>query len=131
MLSKNLDEVKCDSNLSELSTNKIVLELEDNVEEIVEPNSNIVLELEDNVEEIVKPISQESEEFLVDSINEQNIDNLEEDNNQKINSTELDKETIKIDLDLKKNKINNISMQLRTPSGLSSLEDIPAFIYNY
>ena len=42
LLSKNLDEVKCDSNLNELTTNKIVLELEDNVEEIVEPNSNVL-----------------------------------------------------------------------------------------
>ena len=130
LLSKNLDEVKCDSNLNELTTNKIVLELEDNVEEIVEPNSNIVLELEDNVEEIVKPISQESENFLVDSINEQNIDNLEEDNNQKINSTELDKETIKIESREREERLRNISMQLRTPSGLSSLEDIPAYKRN-
>ena len=130
LLSKNLDEDKCDSNLNESTTNKIVLELEDNAEEIVEPNSNIVLELEDNVEEIVKPISQESENFLVDSINEQNIDNLEEDNNQKINSTELDKETIKIESREREERLRNISMQLRTPSGLSSLEDIPAYKRN-
>ena len=130
LLSKNLDEVKCDSNLNELTANKIVLELEDNVEEIVEPNSKIVLELEDNVEEIVKPISEESENFLVDSINEQNIDNLEEDNNQKINSTELDKETIKIESREREERLRNISMQLRTPSGLSSLEDIPAYKRN-
>ena len=112
LLSKNSDEVKCDSNLNELTTNKIVLELEDNVEEIVEP------------------ISQESENFLVDSINEQNIDNLEEDNNQKINSTELDKETIKIESREREERLRNISMQLRTPSGLSSLEDIPAYKRN-
>jgi len=130
LLSKNLDEVKCDSNLNELTTNKIVLELEDNVEEIVETNSKIVLELEDNVEENVKSISQESENFLVDSINEQNIDNLEEDNNQKINSTELDKETIKIESREREERLRNISMQLRTPSGLSSLEDIPAYKRN-
>ena len=130
LLSKNLDEVKCDSNLNELTANKIILELEDNVEEIVEPNSKIVLELEDNVEEIVKPISEESENFLVDSINEQNIDNLEEDNNQKINSTELDKETIKIESREREERLRNISMQLRTPSGLSSLEDIPAYKRN-
>ena len=112
LLSKNSDEVKCDSNLNELTTNKIVLELEDNVEEIVEP------------------ISQESENFLVDSINEQNIDNLEGDNDQKINSTELDKETIKIESREREERLRNISMQLRTPSGLSSLEDIPAYKRN-
>ena len=61
---------------------------------------------------------------------EQNIDNLEEDNNQKINSTELDKETIKIESREREERLRNISMQLRTPSGLSSLEDIPAYKRN-
>ena len=109
---KELGKDKYDSNTDELSTNKIVFELEDNVEAISEEKF------------------QKSDDFIVNSVKEENIVKTDEVSNQKINSTELDKDAIKIESREREERLRNISMQLRTPSGLTSLEDIPAYQRN-
>ena len=109
---KELGKDKYDSNTDELTTNKIVFELEDNVEAISEEKF------------------QKSDDFIVNSVKEENIVKTDEVSNQKINSTELDKDAIKIESREREERLRNISMQLRTPSGLTSLEDIPAYQRN-
>ena len=45
-------------------------------------------------------------------------------------AAQVDSEVMKIESRERENRLRNISMQLRTPSGLTSLEDVPAYKRN-
>ena len=58
---------------------------------------------------------------------------MEAEQNEKLNTIDklgLDNETMKVEARERENRLREISQQLRTPSGLTNLEDIPAYKRN-
>ena len=73
----------------------------------------------------------------VEDENDKNIINNETENlseqNENLNTIDklgLDNETMKVEARERENRLREISQQLRTPSGLTNLEDIPAYKRN-
>jgi len=112
---------------SERSYNKI--ETNENKKSLIddsEENNKIVFELEN--------------EFSIKNIEDQNDKNIicneKEDlaeQNENLNTIDklgVDNETMKVEARERENRLREISQQLRTPSGLTNLEDIPAYKRN-
>ena len=86
---------------------------------------------EESAEEMISSI------MLEDSIEEKQIPYLDQENKSKeeqvLNSSEpspVNSEVMKIESREREERLRNISIQLRTPSGLTSLEDVPAYKRN-
>ena len=95
--------------------------------------SKIVFDLgDDNIEPQIGSSSSFSE--LEESVNSITENEETEDGSQRnLNSLEtnhVNPEVMKIESRERENRLRNISMQLRTPSGLTSLEDVPAYKRN-
>ena len=79
-------------------------------------------------------------EFSIKNIDDQNNNNIicnETENlseqNENLNTIDklgVDNETMKVESRERENRLREISQQLRTPSGLTNLEDIPAYKRN-
>tara|TARA_B100000674_G_scaffold490269_1_gene505798 strand:+ start:928 stop:2616 length:1689 start_codon:yes stop_codon:yes gene_type:complete len=80
-------------------------------------NNKIVFELENEFAN--KNINDEIDNFSDHKLNLNTIDNLG-----------IDNETMKVEARERENRLREISQQLRTPSGLTNLEDIPAYKRN-
>ena len=123
---------------------EIVLDLEQEVEEEIvldlkqEVEEEIVLDLEQEVEEeIVLDLKQDSDERPGDLISNilryENLNLVQEDNNLVLNS---DIEKVKSDSSMiveareRESRLREISIKLRTPSGLTKLENEPAYKRN-
>ena len=57
-------------------------------------------------------------------------DDDSQDNLNIVETHQVNPEVMKIESRERENRLRNISMQLRTPSGLTSLEDVPAYKRN-
>ena len=109
---------------SDNTSKPIVLDLEkdfhvdatDEKEESLEKQVSLVTEEEDEVNQQTVDLD------LNDQTNEKNLNTFE--------STEINAEVMKIESREREERLRNISMQLRTPSGLTSLEDVPAYKRN-
>ena len=123
---------------------KIVLDLEQEVEEKIildleqEVEEEIVLDLEQEVEEeIVLDLKQDSDErpgdLISNILRDENLNLVQEDNNLVLNS---DIEKVKSDSSMiveareRESRLREISIKLRTPSGLTKLENEPAYKRN-
>jgi len=117
----------------EVEEEKIVLDLEQEVEE-----EKIVLDLEQEVEEeIVLDLKQDSDErpgdLISNILRDENLNLVQEDNNLVLNS---DIEKVKSDSSMiveareRESRLREISIKLRTPSGLTKLENEPAYKRN-
>ena len=117
----------------EVEEEKIVLDLEQEVEE-----EKIVLDLEQEVEEeIVLDLKQDSDErpgdLISNILRDENLNLAQEDNNLVLNS---DIEKVKSDSSMiveareRESRLREISIKLRTPSGLTKLENEPAYKRN-
>ena len=73
------------------------------------------------LEESVNSISEHEE---IEDGSQPNLNSLETETNH------VNPEVMKIESRERENRLRNISMQLRTPSGLTSLEDVPAYKRN-
>jgi len=107
-------------NQSQTNENKESL-IQDNIS-----NNKIVFELDN--EFVIKNIEDENNN---DTINDE-IENLSE-RNEDLNTIDnlgVDNETMKVEARERENRLREISQQLRTPSGLTNLEDIPAYKRN-
>ena len=112
---------------SELSYNKI--EANENKKSLIddsEENNKIVFELENEFS--IKNIEDQNDKNII--CNE--TENLAE-QNENLNTIDklgVDNETMKVEARERENRLREISQQLRTPSGLTNLEDIPAYKRN-
>ena len=131
-LGQEVEEEKIVLDLGQEVEEEIVLDLKQEVEE------EIVLDLEQEVEEeIVLDLEQESEERPADLISnilrDENLNLAQEDNNLVLNS---DIEKVKSDSSMiveareRESRLREISIKLRTPSGLTKLENEPAYKRN-
>ena len=105
----------------------LTLEDEDTITHVKNENNNIVLE-EDNINDPNNFISD-----LVDVVNEGSIDDSINNDEEKINS-DIDvisgNQNMRIEAREREDRLRDISIKLRTPSGLTRLEDEPAFKRN-
>ncbi len=105
----------------------------------IQPNENKESLTDDN-EGTNKIVFELNNEFSIQNIedqNDKNIINNETENlaeqNKNLNTIDklsVDNETMKVEARERENRLREISQQLRTPSGLTNLEDIPAYKRN-
>ena len=140
--SLNLNTPLADNNV--LVEEKIILDLGQEVEEEIvldlkqEVEEEIVLDLEQEVEEeIVLDLKQDSDErpgdLISNILRDENLNLVQEDNNLVLNS---DIEKVNSDSSMiveareRESRLREISIKLRTPSGLTKLENEPAYKRN-
>ena len=89
-------------------------------------------QLDETAEEVIESIILEKEPEITGSKIELDLDNeiKEESTLNTFESANLNTEGLKIESRERESRLRSISMQLRTPSGLTSLEDIPAYKRN-
>ena len=125
-VSNNHDEISLNSS-SEQIYNQI--QNNENKESIINNNissNKIVFELDNEFS--IKNVEDENDENIINNETE----NMSE-QNENINTIDklgLDNETMKVEARERENRLREISQQLRTPSGLTNLEDIPAYKRN-
>ena len=130
--------------------NKIVLDLSDTIDNIDNKNSldlenciseNKIKREENNQEEIFKAESKDNDINIKEDrgqIQDQKIvlkldENEQIQNENKIETIEnleINSDAMKVQAREREERLRTISMQLRTPSGLTSLEDVPAYKRN-
>jgi len=131
-LGQEVEEEKIVLDLGQEVEEEIVLDLKQEVEE------EIVLDLEQEVEEeIVLDLKQDSDErpgdLISNILRDENLNLVQEDNNLVLNS---DIEKVKSDSSMiveareRESRLREISIKLRTPSGLTKLENEPAYKRN-
>ena len=123
-------EITSEENESDNSLKTVLtLEDEDAVIHIKNQNSNIVLEeVDDNINDPNNFISD-----LVVDVNDENLDDSINDDEEKINSDNdiiSGNQNMRIEAREREDRLRDISIKLRTPSGLTRLEDEPAFKRN-
>ena len=143
VLLDNENKVNLNDNKTESSSEKIVFELEtenrevnfkvENAAEVIgsimldEDTSNLGNEIElvteNNINEGL-PISNYKSDL------DTNEENAEEPTLNNLDAIKLNSEVMKVESRERESRLRSISMQLRTPSGLTSLEDIPAYKRN-
>jgi cell division protein FtsZ len=113
---------------SVLVEEKIVLELEE--EDLQEDSPVISLDLEEKIEAETEEVN--SEEFISDILNSEDVE---------VKNASIDKETVlnsdtenlttansmRVEARERENRLREISIKLRTPSGLTKLENEPAY----
>ena len=112
---------------SELSYNKI--EANENKKSLIddsEENNKIVFELENEFS--IKNIEDQNDKNII--CNETENFSEQNENLNTIDKLGVDNETMKVEARERENRLREISQQLRTPSGLTNLEDIPAYKRN-
>ncbi|MDC3390177.1 cell division protein FtsZ [Flavobacteriales bacterium] len=89
-------------------------------------------QLNETAEEVIESIILEEEPEITGSKIELDLDNeiKEESTLNTFEGANLNTEGLKIESRERESRLRSISMQLRTPSGLTSLEDIPAYKRN-
>ena len=124
--SNNLNDINSNSSSEQFYNKK---ETNENKESLIDDN------LSDN-----KIVFELDNEFSIKNIDDQNNNNIicnETENlseqNENLNTIDklgVDNETMKVESRERENRLREISQQLRTPSGLTNLEDIPAYKRN-
>jgi len=113
---------------SDTSTEKIVFDLSESF------SSDHINDTEESAEEVISSIMLEEEapagDQKVVDLDTKNEVIEEESTLQTFESTNINPEVIKIESREREERLRNISIQLRTPSGLTSLEDVPAYKRN-
>jgi len=91
-----------------------------------------IAEEEESPEEVITDIMEEekSNAELETVVLELDDDEMKEDALETIESTPISPHTMKIEARERENRLREISQQLRTPSGLTDLEDVPAYKRN-
>ena len=143
-LGQEVEEEKIVLDLGQEVEEEIVLDLKQEVEEEIvldleqEVEEEIILDLEQEVEEeIVLDLKQDSDErpgdLISNILRDENLNLVQEDNNLVLNS---DIEKVKSDSSMiveareRESRLREISIKLRTPSGLTKLENEPAYKRN-
>ena len=122
---KKLDKVESiDKTEADSVSEKIIFNLND--------VSDYNTQLDETAEEVIESIILEKEPEITGSKIELDLDNeiKEESTLNTFEGANLNTEGLKIESRERESRLRSISMQLRTPSGLTSLEDIPAYKRN-
>jgi cell division protein FtsZ len=136
------DEI--DFSISEIET---TTEVEDVIKPVVESHNTpekivfdlgneyagVSLEEEESADEVITSImlDEESKEINQTVVSElEKEEKITEPTLNTLESSSVSSEVLKIESRERENRLRVISMQLRTPSGLSSLEDVPAYKRN-
>ena len=143
-----LDE-EIDFAIPTIDESTLIVDREEKVEEMIEP----VVETHNTPEKVVFDLGteyggvsieeEESAEEVISSILEEEVvvpqsivlalDDEIEEKEETLNTLEaapVNPEVMKVEARERENRLRAISMQLRTPSGLTSLEDVPAYKRN-
>ena len=145
---KNFDNEQEILNFNTSSRANILNDATDNQDEINSNNSSQQIYMNNENKESLsnnnignnKIVFELDNEFSIKNIedqNDKNIINNETENlseqNENLNTIDklgLDNENMKVEARERENRLREISQQLRTPSGLTNLEDIPAYKRN-
>ena len=103
-------------------------EEEESVKTVIDLGEDTINELNEVCNDINDPVN-----FITDIIEEIKEEKLDSENDEKINTEkELlnDNQSMRIEARERENRLREISLKLRTPSGLSKLENEPAFKRN-
>ena len=142
-------EEEIDFSITAIDEPNLIVDREEKVEEMTEP----VVESHNTPEKVVFDLGteyggfsieeEESAEELISSILEEEVvvpqsivlplDDEIEEKEETLNMLEaapVNPEVMKVEARERENRLRAISMQLRTPSGLTSLEDVPAYKRN-
>jgi cell division protein FtsZ len=139
------EELDCAHNQQEASKQESVEEIIDKVVDSDDTSEKIVFDLgdafcsdstndnEESADEVISSIMSEEKPVII-----QHSDNLDINDEgseegstlQTFESTHVNPEIMKVESREREERLRNISIQLRTPSGLTSLEDVPAFKRN-
>ena len=124
--SNNLNEVNSNSSSEQFYNKK---QTNENKESLIDDNlsdNKIVFELDNELS--IKNIDDQNNNNIIcnetENLSEQN------ENLNTIDKLGVDNETMKVESRERENRLREISQQLRTPSGLTNLEDIPAYKRN-
>ena len=95
--------------------------------------TEVSLEEEESADEVITSIMLDEDSKEINPIVVPELEEEEETAEPTLNNTEsvpINTEVLKVESRERENRLRVISMQLRTPSGLSSLEDVPAYKRN-
>jgi cell division protein FtsZ len=95
--------------------------------------AGVSLEEEESADEVITSIMLDEESKEINPTVVPELEEEEETAEPTLNNTEsvpINTEVLKVESRERENRLRVISMQLRTPSGLSSLEDVPAYKRN-
>ena len=109
----------------------VVLDLLDDSDDDSIDNNGLELDVSNNKRDA--SIMLESEPLVlpdVPSLQEDQQEQKQESTLDTLESAQVDSKAMKIESREREDRLRNISMQLRTPSGLTSLEDVPAYKRN-
>ena len=109
----------------------VVLDLLDDSDDDSIDNNGLELDVSNNKRDA--SIMLESEPLVlpdVPSLQEDQQEQKQESTLDTLESAQVDSSAMKIESREREDRLRNISMQLRTPSGLTSLEDVPAYKRN-
>jgi cell division protein FtsZ len=126
-LSKSLDEMSDSEQQLETSSQKVVLDLGN------EYTNDFIDNQEELADDVITSILIDKEPADVKEITDldnHNESKAEEASLNTFDSTQVNAEEMKIESREREERLRNISIQLRTPSGLTSLEDVPAYKRN-
>ncbi len=119
LMSSGIPEVV--DTIPQISENKIVFELNINEEESAEQVITELLEEEQSKAELKTVTLELDDEYEITQ---------ESETLQTIESLPVSTDTMKVEARERENRLRAISQQLRTPSGLTDLEDVPAYKRN-
>ena len=119
------EEVVVEEPLVNTVPEKIVFDLE--------PDINVPNEQEESAEELITSIlmeeeTQEEPTMVLDLDDDEITEN--EPTLNTLESTEVNADSMKVEARERESRLRSISQQLRTPSGLTDLEDVPAYQRN-
>tara|TARA_B100000902_G_C27315907_1_gene921266 strand:- start:260 stop:1876 length:1617 start_codon:yes stop_codon:yes gene_type:complete len=113
-----VEQISQDKNFeNDSNTKKVVFNLETEVDNL--EVDNLEVDQQENINSVV--VSDEQDHIITNN------------NNAILNTLEgvkIDKESMKVEARERENRLREISQKLRTPSGLTNLEDIPAYKRN-
>ena len=119
LMSSGIPEVE--DTIPQISENKIVFELNINEEESAEQVITELLEEEQSKSELKADALELDDEYQIT----QEAETL-----QTMENSPISTDTMKVEARERENRLRAISQQLRTPSGLTDLEDVPAYERN-
>jgi len=119
LMSSGIPEVE--DTIPQISENKIVFELNINEEESAEQVITELLEEEQSKSELKADALELDDEYEIT----QEAETL-----QTMENSPISTDTMKVEARERENRLRAISQQLRTPSGLTDLEDVPAYERN-
>ena len=132
------DEISSDIVTEEFidGVNEELIELDDSktivfdLEEGEDSDPSVVVEKEEPADELISSVLSEEDMNPQKIVSSDLVTETMEETLNTVETAKIDADTMKVESREREDRLRNISMQLRTPSGLTSLEDVPAYKRN-